>query len=92
MGLGHVGQRGMLELHKRNLLKGVKKCKLDFCQYCVYGKQHRVNSRQTLIQVRVFLTTFIKMFGAQYEFLLIAMLSTSPISLMTTVERYGFIL
>ena len=92
MGLGHVGQRGMLELHKRNLLKGVKTCKLDFYKYCIYGKQHRVNSRQTLIQVRVFLTTFIKMFGAQYEFLLIAMISTSPISLMTTVERYGFIL
>ena len=33
----------MLELHKRNLLKGVKACKLDFCKYCVYGKQHRVN-------------------------------------------------
>ena len=30
-------------LHKRNLLKGVKTCKLDFCKYCVYGKQHRVN-------------------------------------------------
>ena len=30
-------------LHKGNLLKGVKTCKLDFCKYCVYGKQHRVN-------------------------------------------------
>ena len=43
MRLGHIGKRGMLELHKRNLLKGVKVCKLDFCKYCVYGKQHRVN-------------------------------------------------
>ena len=33
----------MLELHKRNLLKGVKTCKLDFCKYYVYGKQHRVS-------------------------------------------------
>ena len=33
----------MLELHKRNLLKGVKTCKLDFRKYCVYGKQHRVS-------------------------------------------------
>ena len=31
--LGHIGERGMLELHKRNLLKGVKTCKLDFCKY-----------------------------------------------------------
>ena len=43
MRLGHIGERGMLELHKRNLLKGVKTCKLDFCKYCVYGKQHRVS-------------------------------------------------
>ena len=43
MRLGHIGERGMLELHKRNLLKGVKTCKLDFCKYCVYGKQHKVS-------------------------------------------------
>ena len=43
MRLGHIGERGMLELHKRNLLKRVKTCKLDFCKYCVYGKQHRVS-------------------------------------------------
>ena len=30
MRLGHIGERGMLELHKRNLLKGVRTCKLDF--------------------------------------------------------------
>ena len=33
MRLGHIGEHGMLELHKRNLLKGVKTCKLDFCKY-----------------------------------------------------------
>ena len=43
MRLSHIGERGVLELHKRNLLKGVKTCNLDFCEYCVYGKQHRVN-------------------------------------------------
>ena len=47
--------------------------------------------RQALTQVRVFLTAFIQMFGAQYQFLLIAMLNTSSVSLMTTLERYGFI-
>ena len=41
MRLGHIGECGMLELHKRNLLKGVKTCKLDFYKYYVYGKQHR---------------------------------------------------
>ena len=43
MRLGHIGERGVLELHKRNLLKGVKTCKLHFYEYCVYGKQHRVS-------------------------------------------------
>ena len=38
MRLGHIGELGMLELHKRNLLKRVKTCKLDFYKYCVYGK------------------------------------------------------
>ena len=33
----------MLELHKRNLLRGVKTFKLDFCKYYVYEKQHRVS-------------------------------------------------
>ena len=42
MRLGHMSERGMLELHKKNLLKGVKTCKLDFCKLCVLGKQYRV--------------------------------------------------
>jgi hypothetical protein len=38
MWLGHMSERGMLELHKKNLLKGVKTCKLDFCKFCVLEK------------------------------------------------------
>jgi hypothetical protein len=45
MRLGHMGERGMLELHKRNLLKGIKSCKLDFCKFCVLGKQCKVQFR-----------------------------------------------
>jgi hypothetical protein len=40
--LDHMGERGMLELHKRDLLKGVKTCKLYFCKFCILGKQNRV--------------------------------------------------
>jgi hypothetical protein len=36
MQLGHLGKRGMFELHKENLLKGMKSCKLCFCKYCVW--------------------------------------------------------
>jgi hypothetical protein len=43
MRLGHLGECSMFELHKRNLLKGVKSCKLGFCKYCLYGKHQRVS-------------------------------------------------
>jgi hypothetical protein len=42
MRLGHMSERSMRELHKRNLLAGIRSCKLDFCKYCVVGKQCRV--------------------------------------------------
>ncbi|KAK2966230.1 hypothetical protein RJ640_008213 [Escallonia rubra] len=41
--LGHLSEGSMLELHKRKLLQGVKSCKLDFCKFCVFGKQKRVS-------------------------------------------------
>ncbi|KAL0355895.1 UNVERIFIED_CONTAM: Retrovirus-related Pol polyprotein from transposon TNT 1-94 [Sesamum radiatum] len=43
MRLGHLSERGMTELHKRNLLHGVKSCKLDFCKFCVMRKQTKVS-------------------------------------------------
>jgi transposase InsO family protein len=42
MRLRHMSERGMRELHKKNLLTGIKWCKLDFCKYCIMGKQCRV--------------------------------------------------
>ncbi|XP_077221004.1 uncharacterized protein LOC143854779 [Tasmannia lanceolata] len=36
--------QGLRELSKRNLLKGVKSCKLDFCEHYVFGKQCRRKS------------------------------------------------
>ena len=35
MRLRHMGERGMMKLHKRKLLKGIKTCKREFCKYCV---------------------------------------------------------
>jgi hypothetical protein len=42
MRLGHMSEQGMLELHKRNLLKGVKTCKLNLYKFYVLGKHNRV--------------------------------------------------
>ena len=42
MRLGHMGERGMIELHKRKLSKCIKTCKLELCKYCVFWKQNKV--------------------------------------------------
>ena len=33
--LGHMSEKGMQILHKRNLLSNLKKIDLDFCEHCV---------------------------------------------------------
>ena len=42
MRLGHAGEKAMTVLSKQGLLKVAKSCKLEFCEYCVLGKQTRV--------------------------------------------------
>jgi hypothetical protein len=36
--LGHMSEKGMQILHKRNLLPYINQIDLDFCEHCVYGK------------------------------------------------------
>ena len=38
MRVGHLSECGMTEMHKRNMLKGVKSYKLEFCEFCVLEK------------------------------------------------------
>lgn len=38
----NIGESGMIELQKRNLLKRVKSCKLNLCKFCILAKQHWV--------------------------------------------------
>jgi hypothetical protein len=40
--LGHMSEKGMQILHKRNLFPYLKQIDLDFCEHYVYGKQKRV--------------------------------------------------
>ncbi|XP_071704885.1 uncharacterized mitochondrial protein AtMg00300-like [Rutidosis leptorrhynchoides] len=42
MRLGHMSERGMMELSKRGLLCGQNIGKLEFCEHCVFGKQSRI--------------------------------------------------
>ena len=40
--LGHVSERGLVEQAKQGLLGKDKLDKLEFCEHCILGKQHRV--------------------------------------------------
>jgi len=40
--LGHVSRRGLIELAKQGLLGNEKLNKLDLCDNCTLGKQHKV--------------------------------------------------
>lgn len=42
MRFNHLNERGMVELHKRNLLKGVRSCTIGLCKYYVLRKQRKV--------------------------------------------------
>jgi hypothetical protein len=42
-----MGEHGMMELHKKNVLKGVRTCKLDFCRYFVLKKHNKVHFKTT---------------------------------------------
>ena len=47
MQLGHMGERGMMKLHNRKLLKGIKTCNLGFCKHCVLRKQNKAQFKTT---------------------------------------------
>jgi len=40
--LGHVNERGLVDLSKQGLLGNDKLDKLEFCDHCIQCKQHRV--------------------------------------------------
>ena len=41
---GHIGEKGLRTLKKKNLVEGLNDCNLEFefCEHCVYGKQNCV--------------------------------------------------
>ena len=44
--LGHMGERGMMELHKRKLLKGIKHASLSYANILFLGNKTKCSSRQ----------------------------------------------
>ena len=52
MRLGYMSEKSMDALSKRGLLSGQKIKKLDFCEYCVLGKQKRVNFKIAVYRIK----------------------------------------
>ena len=61
--VGHMGECGMIELHKRKLLKGIKTCKLELCKFAFLGNKTWYSSRQPHTRQRGFLIMFTQTFG-----------------------------
>ncbi|KAG6429902.1 hypothetical protein SASPL_107959 [Salvia splendens] len=64
MRLGHMGERGMQILSKRDFFSGHKVKNLDFCKHCVFGKLHR-NNRNVLFDENSMLNSIVKSVGTK---------------------------
>ncbi|XP_071689077.1 uncharacterized protein [Rutidosis leptorrhynchoides] len=53
MHLGHMSERGMMELSKRGLLCGQNIGRLEFCEHYVFGKQSRIKFRTAVHRTKV---------------------------------------
>jgi hypothetical protein len=42
--MGHIGEKGLRDMNNTGMVEGFPECGLevDFCEYCIYGKQIRV--------------------------------------------------
>jgi hypothetical protein len=76
--LGHMSEKGMQILHKRNFLPDLKQIDLEFCKHCVYGKQKRVrflrvekekkNERLNLVHTDVWGPTQVSSLGGSHYY------------------------
>ena len=44
--LDYISKKCLNVLHKGEVLKGIKQCKLDLCKFCIMGKQNRVSFKK----------------------------------------------
>ena len=61
--LGHTGENSLQGLAKKDLLKGVKTCKLNFCEHCVIDKKIKVKFGTAIPCTEGILGMFIQMLG-----------------------------
>ena len=74
--LDHLSDRGLKELHKQGLLCGDSISKIDFCQYCILGKQHRLAFKLQYTSQRMYWNMYIQIYGGLQESLLMGEIST----------------
>lgn len=52
--MGHIGEKGLWVLHSKGMDEGIPKFYLDlnFCEYCIYGKQNQVRFPSAVTRAR----------------------------------------
>ncbi|XP_027118463.1 uncharacterized mitochondrial protein AtMg00300-like [Coffea arabica] len=91
MRLGHVGEKSLNLLMNQGLLKGASVCKLDFCEYCVKGKQTRIKFGTAIHDTKGILDYVHSDVYLPKQLLWEAKIILLPLS-MTSLEEYGYIL
>ena len=81
-----------MELAKQGLLGNKKLNKLDFCDNCTLGKQHKVKFGVGVHKSVGLLSMFIRIFGVQRQLKLMGEVHISCILLMIILEEYKFTL
>ena len=52
--LGHISEQGIKVLAEKNLLPGLTKVSLPFCEHCITSKQHRLQFNTSILEVKLF--------------------------------------
>jgi GAG-pre-integrase domain len=63
MRFGHMSERGMNILGKRDLLCGQCTYNMEFCEHCVFDKQKKLSFSTTIHSIKKNIRLFIQNFG-----------------------------
>jgi len=88
--LGHVSERGLVELAKQGLLENEKLNKLDFCDNCTLGKQHKVKFGVGVHKSSRPFEYVHRIFWVQHQLKLMGEVHISCLVLMVILEGYEF--
>lgn len=84
-----MSERGLVELAKQGLIVSEKLIKLEFCDNCILGKQHRVKFESGMHNLVYHLSMFTQIYGVRQGWQLMGMDSISSLLLIIFLKDYG---